>query len=525
MARPGYLVEITPQDRLLPFSGGGSIVKQNFSSGDFNPDIVPAAEYNNAIAVLPSFRRDMFARNTTGGQITVSNGSIMLANADGSLDFLKAFSWNGASLTVKYGDLDDTLASFTVMFNGRVEQLLFDFKNIEIRMQDLLQLFDKQMGPTRYAGNSTSTEGDLSIKDKGKPAAYGHLYGIPAIQTSASLLIYQFHILSLNSVPNVFDKGVLLTQGANYPDLATMEAVAPAAGGYRVWPSGGGTFIRLGSTPVGTIAAHVVEDASTANHTVAQIFNRISLGFFFVSVAAGDITTMDAKQPAEIGIYFTGDDNGLQVLDKIAITGGAWYGFDRLGTLRLQRFELPTLAASVATLRVMNGRNDADENDIDIRDFRMMPTRDEDKGVSTYKVTANYLHNYTVQSDNDLAGAVNQSDRAFWRNEWRKAVKTDTNAANYAPGSKEKEVDTYFSDTTDVTAAAEAQRVLDLFKISRDFAEIDIELSATNIALLDLGNVITVYFDRFDYAYGKPMLITGMEYNSANNVLILAVWG
>ena len=74
-------------------------------------------------------------------------------------------------------------------------------------------------------------------------------------------------------------------------------------------------------------------------------------------------------------------------------------------------------------------------------------------------------------------------------------------------------------------AQTEANRVLGLYKVRRDFVEIDTPLTPEALQILDLGKTVSVVIPRFGYDAGRNMVITGMEYNSATNILILALWG
>jgi hypothetical protein len=74
-------------------------------------------------------------------------------------------------------------------------------------------------------------------------------------------------------------------------------------------------------------------------------------------------------------------------------------------------------------------------------------------------------------------------------------------------------------------AQAEADRLLALFKERRDFIEVDTPLRPEALASLDLGLTVKVVIPRFGYDTGRNMIITGMEYNSIRNILILALWG
>jgi hypothetical protein len=142
-------------------------------------------------------------------------------------------------------------------------------------------------------------------------------------------------------------------------------------------------------------------------------------------------------------------------------------------------------------------------------------------------VQLGYGRNYTVQSGNGLAGT------RFSRNQPRvnylgaeicaRCPRATRRVKTANPLAVIKQVDTLL--TVQADAQAESDRRLGLYKVRRDFIEVDTPLTSQAIGFIDLGTVLRVVINRFGYDNGRQMVVTGMLYNAGKNLLTLALWG
>jgi hypothetical protein len=514
-----YLIEIAAYD-----TSAGALTTLRYSSQPYLHPTAPGP-YDNRITELPTFRRDIFGKNTTGGASTVSQGDLIIANPDGGLDNLRDFGLAGQTCTILLGDDAAPYSSFVTVIAGRVEQALFDLAEVQIKMRDRLQDLQQPIQPNKYAGSNVlpdGLEGVADLKGKPKPMTAGQVLNVTLSCVNTARLEYQVNDGAVFDVPAAYDSGAPLTQGADYTSQADMEANPPAPGGfYRVWKAGG--YIRLGASPTGAVTADVLQGATVAARTAAQVSKALVTGTGGIpagDVSAADVAALDAANPSVVGIWIDSESTFGAALDQVLGSVGAWYGFDADGQFRMQRVEAP--GTPVVTLRRFGLDSDAASGDLDIVDCRFLATNDPDKGVPTWQVTLDYAHNWTVQTDG-LAGVVTDAARAFLAVATRSAIATDTSVQIPNPSAVQKTVETLLVNQAD--AQTEANRVLGLYKVRRDFVEIDTPLTPEALQILDLGKTVSVVIPRFGYDAGRNMVITGMEYNSATNILILALWG
>ena len=251
-------------------------------------------------------------------------------------------------------------------------------------------------------------DGTDDIKGSAKPLVFGPVYNITVKEVNTSKLIFQVHD-DVAAIPAAYDMGVPLPQGTDYTDESDMETNAPSAGTYRVWSSATyGTFARLGSSPAGSLTFDVVEGATAADRTAAQIAKRMALrGISSGEISSADITALDAKNSAEVGIYIADGSTFTirEALDQVLGSIGAWYTFDIDAVLRMGRLELPTGEPDVT---LTDGGNAIS--------IERIASNDAGKGVPPWKVNLQYEKNWTVQSASDLAGSVTYSGIPYWDN-------------------------------------------------------------------------------------------------------------
>jgi hypothetical protein len=511
-----YLIELQGYD----VSGPG-LTTVRFCS---QPYLHPSAPGSYAARMTdpPTFRRDIFSKNTTGGEGAVSQGDLILANPDGELDYLRPWGFAGQQCTVLLGDTEAAYSSFVTLIKGRVEQVLHDLQETRVRLKDRLQDLQKQMQPNMFLGNNVlpnGLEGVDDLKDKPKPLVFGTVFNVSPPCVNTALLIYQVHDGAIADVPAVYDSGASLPRGADYTSEADMIANPPTGTAYyRVWPAGG--YFRLRNSPVGTVTA----DATQATTSAALVAQTILIGPGGIpsgEVSAADVAALHAANPAPVGIWLDNESTVAAVLDQILGSVGAWYGADRFSVMRMERLELP--GTPVLTLRRFGIGTDAASGDLDMTDLRFLPTNDPDRGTPTWKVSLDYARNWTVQSGNGIAGSVAEDRRSYLAKETRTVVASDDTVKVPDPNAATKTITTLMAVQSD--AQDEANRLLDIYKVKRDFGETDTPLSLDAIAALDLGLTVAVAIPRFNYEAGRPLLVTGMEYNTKRNVLTLAVWG
>jgi hypothetical protein len=496
-----------------------------FGSVGYNDPSAPGF-YEPRLVQPITFRRDLFANNTTGGASRISYGEMRLANDDGGLDAGRNFGLAGQNIALLIGDATGPYSGFQSLIVGRMQQILFDLKGVTVQLRDRLLDLAVPIQANKYLGNNVlpnGLEGGSDLQDRPKPLLFGVALNFQPPCVNTSRLIYQVNDGAINLMLAVYDAAIALTAGADYVSQVDMETNAPAAGNFRTWKAGG--YFRLGTTPSGAITCDAREGTVLADRTAAQIAKRIVThtgGIASADVNSSDVTALDTANSGTVGIWINDEAQFGAALDAILGSVGAWYGFDRLGKFRMQRLEAPG-GSPAATFRSFKLGTDAGTTDFDIIDLRSTSGNDPDKGVPTWQVSLDYGKSWTVQQGDGLAGAATLDQRDFVSKAFRAAVASDASVKTANPLAAQRKVSTLIVNQSDATT--EASRLLTMFKVTRDFIEIDTPLSSDLIAAIDLNSTVQVVLPRFGYDSGKNFRVIGMQYDALKKIMTLSLWG
>jgi hypothetical protein len=502
-----------------------------FASRAYNHPSAPGY-YEGRLSQPLNFRRDIYSAQTTGGASRVSFGELRLINNDGALDYMKAYGLVGRRISMLIGSVSQAYDTFEPLVTGKIQQVFFNTSDLTIQLRDRLQDLAGALQANKYAGTNVLPDGlegapTDDIKDKPKPLLFGFAFNFAPPCVNTSKLIYQPNDGEISGVL-VYDNGALLSVDVDYADENDLLTNAPAAGYYRQLTSEG--YFRLGTAPVGDITCTASNRALSDERTAAQLAVQIVTlvpasgdgGVDSTDINFDDVDALDLANPSDIGLWLAGGETYAQVLDALFGSIGVWYGFDRFGQFRMQRLDLPALPY-VVTFRIASTSSPMAVDEFNILDYRFMPSNDPEKGLPTFKVSANYAHNYTVQPGNVTAGVVLQARKNFLALADRTEVSENDAVKDNYPLAIEKTVQTYLIGQPD--ANAEASRLLTIFGTPRDFLEIDTIMTSDLIGLVDIGAVVNVVLPRDGYTTGKIMRVIGMGYNAAQGVVTLACWG
>ena len=506
-----YLVEVTGA------AAGGAITIFRYGTEGYVtlPTDTPANTYWEGRVKTPGLlRQSMFSSGRTSGESEVGYGVIELVNNDGALDHLIDYAFDGWPL--KIYTLEDENAPFSsavVRFSGTMEQAEFDDTLMVLRVRDLMQSLDKPIQTVTYAGTNVGASGlegsSDSLKGKVKPLTFGTVFNVAPAQANTTALIYQVNDGPISTC-NVFDRGIALTKGTDYTSVTDMTDNVPAAGTYRVYPAGG--YFRLGSTPSGMVTADVVQSAAGTSvaDTISAVSERAGInphtGIVQMQVYAPDITALNTKNNAPVGIYINSETTVLQAISDLTNSIGAYCMFDNESRLRLGRLELPS------------GTPDHTLDDWEILDISRTVSSDTERGIPAYKVTVKYGRNYVVQTMTDIAAAAQvQSERRGI--DYRNASNQDDSVKLQYPLSEELVRETLLVNEAD--AQAEASRLLNIYKTRRDFFEVTCRTDKQ----IEIGQTVHVTYPRFLLNNGKLLRVLAVEPDYTLNRNILTLWG
>lgn len=516
-----YLAEITAYD---PEAGAETVLRYATGAGFISAaaDSPAHTPYEPVIEQAVEITRTIFAPGTTQGQSKIGFGDLVLLNPDGELDQLLPLSFDGRSVVVKRGLVGDaSLTDFTTIFVGTMEQAEFGVDRITLKLRDKQAPLQLPIQPTKYAGTNAlpagveGVAGDLAGKPK--PLVFGTVTNIAPPCVNTARLVYQVNDGTIASLDAVYDRGVALTAGGTYASEAEVlnDALAPAAGAYKVYLAGG--LFRLGSSPAGTVTADVSQGATVADRTAAALYEAVLLHMDVdpADILASDLTTLDAKNSAVCGIYIDAETKAADVLDAIANTVGAWWGVNAAGEYRIVRLERPT-----GTPVLSFGPNDL------IGPPVRQSTADPERGLPAYRVTMRYAKNYTVQST-DVAGSVTDARRAVLAEQWREASATDASVQVTHLLAVALVYDSLFANEAD--AETEAARRLALRSVQRHRFNITVPFD-DETSVIDLGDVVGLSHPRYGLSIlgddnGQSFVVLSVDPDARTGRLGLSLWG
>lgn len=511
-----WLVELTgytdaSTSTVYRYSTGAYITKRT--------DTPAEVLYEDCVIDPGSISRQMYAGGGSGvtdnPRSEVGYGAITLANIDGHLDAIfdsPAISFRERQVRVLRVQPEAAYSTAVLILSAVISQIEAGFEKVTIGIKDRLYELASPHITTLYAGTNAlpaGVEGVADLAGKPKPLVMGKVFSIEPPCVNTSRLIYQVSTAAITS-GSVYDGGVALTAGAAYASQADMETTAPAAGQVRWWLAGG--MFRLGSSPAFRVTADVVADSS-ASSTAAQILQRLALarGISSGDISAADVAAMDVLNSAVCGIYIDTQADTLELMDQIARSIGAGYGFDRTGVLRMWRFDAPS-GSPLAVLADWNvGAVDRVANGEDI---------------PTTTINLRYARYYTQQSATELAGAVTDAAVSDLAQEWRVSSYTGTLSPNPHKRTQTLQRDTLLTAKAD--ADTEAARVYGITSVVRRTHKCsNVFLDDAALLVLDLNTVIALRWPRygFDNTSGTLRRVIAITYFYAANRADLTVWG
>lgn len=501
-----YLVEITA---VVDAAGTTTVLRYSDQGFTTEPTDTPANAHYEARLKQPALvRRDMFRTGSTFGESQIGVGELILANQDGELDGLADYGFDGQQIRVLVGEDTDAYSSFVEALVGTMDQIEITQQNFTIRVRDRQAELQNPIQSNRYAGTGSLEGSGLDIQGRVKPLLYGKVFNISPVTVNALSYIYQVAENAIADISDVYDQGVALSRGTDYPDEATLLSTSPAAGEYRVYQG----YFRLGVRPAGQVTCDAAESTTATDNTCGQILKRLALQ---AGIASGDIdsasvTALDTANSAECGLWIYADRSANDCMDEMSASVGAYYGFDRLGKFRVGRLEEPATTA-VFTL-----------DDVNIIKLEKVATRDTGNGLPAYRVSLDYLKIYTQQDQSTLAASVTPDRLAQLQLQYRTVVSSDSTVQVKHKLAPEIARQTCLIDATD--AQAESDRLLALYSVRREFFDATLRLDADVIALLDLGVTLEIDYYRFGLT-PKNLLVLGLEIDAKTNRANVTFWG
>lgn len=455
------------------------------------------------------------------GRPTVSQGSLVLNNQDGRLDHLLNYGFDGRSFTIReIADEHSPVASGVLIAKGICAGIdaTDAWKSIRVRLRDQMAALQKPLLTARYAGTSTSTglgvEGGADLKDQIKPYIFGTAINAPLIVANGADSIYQACANGFHSA-QVYDGGVPLNFAGDYPTLAALRAAALGTIATQAF----GTCKALGliktdDRPQFGLTADIVEGAVAAQRSAAQVVRRVLTlaGIPDAMLHLPSFAALDALNPAEVGVYLTGEDDIASVVGQVLDSVGAALIPDDNGILHCIAFRPPSgPPAAIYTLRDLKGEGT----------LRLVSgVSEEGDGVPAYSVALDWGRVWQVMAEGDLdRSGITVERRAFLTSATRTASAKNDAVRIAHPLAAEIKAATLLVHRAD--AEAEAARRLAMHSVRRD----RLSITVPRARAVPRGAVVMLQIPRFGFQTGKLFRVIGRTNDHTKREVTLELWG
>lgn len=476
-----------------------------------SPDAPNVANVYFAPRLQSSFNLalSLFEGDEPRGRARPGLGEMRIVNADGALDEALAQGWDGRPIDFYEGAPGAAFAAFARRYRGTCDGIVWDETGITVRLRDPQLRMDQPIQTRLYAGTG-GLEGGAELAGVVKPLAFGFCENVAGIPVDPANLVYHLHDGAIKSVAAVRDKGVALAASLDHADYAALVAATIAAGSYATCLAEG--LVRLGASPAGLVTVDLEGDNSNGVYVAdsAGIVARIASQRLPAADRFGDPDGLDsnalaaftALQPAEIGFVVQSPASAGAVADEImAAAGGVWFvAFD--GRLAVARLDLPS-ASPAATLKRHR--------------FGALERRG---AVPRWRTRIGYRRMWSVQSKDDLAGAVSEEKRALYSEDYRYAVAITDGARETHKRARDVVVAGFFRHEAD--AAAEAARQQALFGALRHIYRVRVDAGPFDRALGDIVALDGVA--RFGWTPPKSFVLVGIDADAARGETSYDLW-
>lgn len=485
-------------------------------------DIPTETEFASRLQNPINYSRSLIGNGRVAGGMRIDQGEIVLNNADQALSGLRDLGFSGRTATVRVGPQDGAYPSaFTTFLTGVIEQVEVSVNLAKIRLRDRMFVLSQPLQTTVYAGTNsglplTGAEGVASdLKGKTKPLLYGRRYKFAPALVNTDKLTYQVHDGAVQAIDAVYANAVSLTAGADFANLAALEAAAPGAGTFITCKALG--LFRLGSDPLGKVLVDAQGD-NTGGYISkpGEIVNRLlttRCGFASGDIDSATFTAINAAVTGEVGLYFGPGEvpTRLDALSQLVNTFGGWLAPSRTGLWQIGQLVAPPGSPTYTF------------TDADIIDIDNQATNDPAAGVPVWRVNLKYKPYATVVSS-EIAASITTANplRNDLLNQWRVVNSSDTAVKTTHLLAPEMDGETLFNVAAD--AQAEADRRLALHKVRRDFTKVVVWLTAAN-AGVDLGKEVRLVTPRLGYSSGRNFTVVGITLDGRRSKVTLDLWG
>lgn len=474
LAEIDYVAEVSgaPATQTLYFSTAPNYV----SAATDTPASTP---YQDRILQLPTYTRQL-DRQTLGGQYSIGFGQLTLANADGGLDAILGYAYDGSAVRFYVGDPSWAKADFRLVFVAVGASVTVpDFSTVQFTIKDASALLNRAFDSGVQVGGSGANAAVM------RPVPLGRVGNVAPVLADATALKYVHADVATNtSIIAVRDRGVSL------------------AGGWT--DDGDGTF-TLKANPQGQITADVLrlaEGSKSDSWRLSDAFGELVGGYGGLTALGqyasphASFTVGDAED-FHCGQWITDNSAIADLATALATSGNCFWAANRSNQVYLGRIR----AANPPGAPVLSLTEDDLVDQAGIKIEETIPLYSQVQALGN--------KNWSPQTDLGTSLAADVAD-SYRRNGYvylQPAPSGTSYAANPAlyhkTMAKSPLFETLIARESDAAAAVELATWCDARrKQTASWAQlVDIQCHFRAYQL-DLGDVVTLTLPRFGFAAG-----------------------
>lgn len=442
-------------------------------------DSPPNQVYDDVMAKPPTFSSRASEQLT--GRSTQSVGDVLISNGDGARDHWLTYNWDGRSFDMYLGGVGWRKWDFIKVLSATVYEAFVPARDmLGLKIRDKSALLNRKIQDT-VIGGTTANKGTPT------PITFGKVFNIEPVMIDAATYRYKFHDQSLSGavgIIDVRDSGVSVA----YTDQGNGEFTLNAS------PTGSGRITMDANVDVS--AGSAVKAGGQHNNllqTLVEDRAGFGAGACYKGLRSGSLATFGAVPADLVGLYLRQETSFMDELDRVVLSGGGSWNFDRLGLF------------SAWLMRVPTGDVDHMLSEDDIEGFKvdkvMLPSEVEQLG---------FQGNWTPQPDG-LAGAVTPINRALYAAPAQyttisPSYSTLDQPANHALRLRPVNRDTLLYQQA--AAIAEAERQDGIYR--RSCALVSFETKVNSI-YYNLGQSLKLTYPRLGFELGRSGVIVGLE--------------
>ena len=409
------------------------------------------------------------------GSAAMSYGDIEIYNVSGERDAWLDYVWSNRTVKVYKGTLGAARSTFSLLFDGVVDDVGSSSRDrINLKIRDKLQRLNCPVSDVKLSG--TTANSDVVL-----PLVFGEVCNITPLLTNPTTLEYQVHNGAIESIIEVRDNGVPLPATTYTVNLATGE-------------------FTLNNAPAGVITCSIQGDKPTTYaNTVSALIQRLATahGKATTRFISGDLDTTNlaafsAAHTQAVGVYLSGRENVITVMQELAASVGAQVVITRAGKLALLQIAFPPSGTPTAiTVSIPTMVHSS------LHIVQRLPVKSS--------VKLGFCKNWTVQDN--LQTGIPESSKALLNTEYLTVTKSNTTvAAAYKLDAEPIQVNTLLLSTAEATT--EAVRQLAIYSVPRTIYGFE---GFSQCLDLVLGQAVTLTHTRFGLSAGKLGIVTKLQ--------------